>query len=65
KSSHVQVSIEDDVRTGSSPDCCCFLLVGRQGSVCELVIHRGHPAVYVPDSVYVEDPGGLLDARAG
>ncbi|MCI93041.1 hypothetical protein A2U01_0114339, partial [Trifolium medium] len=63
--SPVQVSVEDDVRTGSSPDYCCFLLVGRQGSVCEVVVHRGHPTVCVPDNVYVEDPGGLLDARAG
>ncbi|MCI66688.1 hypothetical protein A2U01_0087946, partial [Trifolium medium] len=34
------------------------------GSVSEVVVHGGHPTVSVPDSVYVEDPGGFLDAGA-
>ncbi|MCI75134.1 hypothetical protein A2U01_0096401, partial [Trifolium medium] len=40
-------------------DHCCFLLVGRQGSICEVVVHWGHPTVCVSDNVYVEDPGGF------
>ncbi|MCI65039.1 hypothetical protein A2U01_0086297, partial [Trifolium medium] len=35
------------------------------GSICEVVVHGGHPTVTVPNSVYVEDPGRLLDAWAG
>ncbi|MCI81691.1 hypothetical protein A2U01_0102965, partial [Trifolium medium] len=48
----------------SSPNYCCFLLIGRQRSVSEVVVHGSHPTVCVPDCVYVEDPRGFLDARA-
>ncbi|MCI51905.1 hypothetical protein A2U01_0073149, partial [Trifolium medium] len=34
------------------------------GSVREIVVHGGHPTVYVPDGVYVEDSGGFLNAWA-
>ncbi|MCI41570.1 hypothetical protein A2U01_0062803, partial [Trifolium medium] len=58
-------SVEDDVRAGSAPDDRCVLLLGRQGSVREIVVYGRHPTVTVADDVYVEDPVWLLDARAG
>ncbi|MCI44157.1 hypothetical protein A2U01_0065396, partial [Trifolium medium] len=55
------VRVKDDIRASSSPNYCCFLLVGRQGSVCEVIVHGGHPTVCISNGVYVEDPGGLLN----
>ncbi|MCI69731.1 hypothetical protein A2U01_0090994, partial [Trifolium medium] len=48
----------------SSSNYCCFLMIGRQRSVCEVVVHGGHPTVCIPEGVYVEDPRRFLDARA-
>ncbi|MCI56211.1 hypothetical protein A2U01_0077462, partial [Trifolium medium] len=58
----VQFFVKDNIRAGSSPDDRCVLLLGRQGSVREIVVHGCHPTVAVTDNFYVEGPGRFLNA---